>query len=255
MYSQNQSPLMRLPGEIRNRIFEYVVTKAWVGKQPFEQDAYFYRPGYRYYDRRMEWALLCTCRRIYEETKHLPSLQLEAVLWYHRSPLIATEYARRVSTDQKSSAHTLHLFTQLFWLESWAGDALRKSEKYPSLRKIIITIRHSDWWNWESSVPLRLDPGIGQAPRRTIGPRSRFRPRPFRGLGGRSSQWGEQFVSFQHLAEVELELETREGKRVELDEIVGRASQWQFPAANGDAFVMDPSKTRRTGWIGKKLRK
>lgn len=61
---------------------------------------------------------------------------------------------------------------------------------------------------------------------------------------------------FEELEVFELELETVEGKRGELDEIVRRAGEWRFPAGGGGGgeMVLNQKKTKRSGWWGEKLR-
>ena len=53
---------------------------------------------------------------------------------------------------------------------------------------------------------------------------------------------------FKGLKTLELELETVEGKRKELDEIIVRAADWRFPLGDGDILVLNPARTKRTGW-------
>lgn len=51
----------------------------------------------------------------------------------------------------------------------------------------------------------------------------------------------------------QLELETVEKKKDELDAIVARAPGWQFPLDGDRIMILDESKTKRTGWLGHKL--
>lgn len=67
--------------------------------------------------------------------------------------------------------------------------------------------------------------------------------------------WGHQFSVFTGLKTFELELETVEGKRTELDEIVVRAGDWHLPLGDGNVLVLNPARTKRTGWHGMKLPK
>lgn len=62
--------------------------------------------------------------------------------------------------------------------------------------------------------------------------------------------WGAQFRNIDGLKTFQLELETIEKKRPELDAIVARAPGWQFPLGDGNLLILDQSKTRRTGWVG-----
>ena len=63
------------------------------------------------------------------------------------------------------------------------------------------------------------------------------------------------FSVFKGLKTFELELETVEGKRKELDEIVIRAVEWRFPLGDDNILILNPARTKRTGWHGVKLRK
>ena len=56
--------------------------------------------------------------------------------------------------------------------------------------------------------------------------------------------WGDAFRNFKALKAFELELETVECKKNELDEIIARAPTWQFVLANGNIMAMDKSKTK-----------
>lgn len=285
---QKESPLFaRVPGEIRDHIFDLALT-AYSGKQePFAKDSYYYRPGFRYADQKLDTALLRTCRRIYQETRLVPYQNYERVEWHEcdRGPSViqARRFARdRVSTPWLTS---LHMFTQQFWLEdsSWPTQARRIAQRQ-NLRHLKITIRHSgsyfpspfhrpiesreifsrdsrtprnsivltwrkttDWWWWESSTPLALDAKQKGTPYATSHSSAAD--------GFHVKSWGHQFSVFKGLKTFELELETVEGKRKELDEIVIRAADWQFPLGDGNVLVLNAAKTKKTGWHGMNLRK
>lgn len=108
---------------------------------------------------------------------------------------------------------------------------------------------NSDWWWWESSAPLLLDAKT----RGTKGNASAFRPSGAAD-GFHVHSWGHQFSAIKGLKTFELELETVEGKRKELDEIVIRAADWHLPLGDGNVLVLNPARTKRTGWHGVKLR-
>ena len=246
---QKESPLFgRIPGEIRDRIFDLALT-AYYGKlKPFEKNAYHYRPGFRYADRKFDTALLRTCRRIYQEAHLVPFQNYERVEWHARGP--SRSDIKNFTQDNFNDLllTSLHLFTQQFWLEdySWYNRARNIARRH-SLRHLKITIRHSDWWWWESSEPLLLDAKQGGTalPSLYKNVSHGFHPR----------SWGSQFKFFKWLKTFELELETVEGKRKELDEIVLRAVDWRFPLGDENVLVLNPARTRRTGWHGLKLRK
>ena len=251
---QTKSPLFnRIPGEIRDHIFDLALT-AYSGKQePFEKNAYYYRPGFRYADRKIDIALLCTCRQIYREACQVPAQNYESVGW-HRAPRgpplpLRMRFAR--AGTNCPWLNSLHLFTQQFWLEdsSWPTAARDIAQRrHPNLRHLRITIRHSDWWWWETSAPLVLD-----AKRKGINGRPPVMGQSIASDGFHALSWGQQFSFFKGLKTFELELETVEGKRKELDEIVIRAADWRFPLADDNFLVLNPTRTRRTGWHGLKL--
>lgn len=253
---QKESPLFaRIPGEIRDHIFDLALT-AYPGKQePFEKNAYYYRPGFRYADQRLDTALLRTCRRIYQEASLVPLQNYERVEWFKhdRGPSIvsASRYSR--CADICSQVTSLHLFTQQFWLEdsSWRNYAKSVAQRrYQNLQRLKITIRHSDWWWWEDFKPLRLDPK-----RRGTNGKASALKHSTAADGFHVNSWGKHFSFFKGLKTFELELETVEGKRQELDEIVARAGDWRFPLGDGNELVLNPARTKRTGWHGVKLRK
>ena len=251
---QTESPLFnRIPGEIRDHIFDLALT-AYSGKQePFEKNAYYYRPGFRYADQRIDIALLCTCRQIYQEACQVPAQNYERVEWHEpdRGPSapLASRFAR--AGTNCPWLKSLDLFTQQFWLEnsSWRNAARNIAQRrYPNLQHLRISIRHSDWWWWETSAPLVLDAkqkgnhGKPSAMRHSIA-----------SDGFHALSWGQQLSFFKGLKTLELELETVEGKRKELDEIVIRAADWRFPLADDNFLVLNPTRTRRTGWHGLKI--
>lgn len=246
---QEESPLFaRIPGEIRDHIFDLALT-AYSGKQePFAKNSYSYRPGFRYADQKIDTALLRTCRRIYQEARLVPSQNYEHVEWHERGPSVVQ--ARRFARDGGLCPWltSLHMFTQQFWLEdsSWLHKA-RSLARRQNLRHLKITIRHSDWWWWESSAPLALDAKQKGKPSATMHctAADRFH----------AQSWGHHFSFFKGLKTFELELETVEGKRKELDEIVIRAADWRFRLGDGNILVLNPARTKRTGWQGLNLRK
>ena len=251
---QEESPLFNLiPGEIRDRIFQYAVTEHAIRKEEYEKNAHYYRPGFRFADQKIDTALLRTCRRVYQETRHLPSRNYVQVEWCYRAPPNIDPQRPRLSVFSHGSPNmedlkSLHLFTQQYWLEGWAdhrSDTVAK--KMPNLQYLKITLRHGDWWSWESSAPLRFDPkqrGTANMNRQSQA------TDPFH-----QSSWGYQIRKLPNLKVFELELESIEGKRVELDEIIRRAPGWQFPMSGNQILALNPKETRRTGRIGLKLRK
>ena len=258
--SQTESPLFgRIPAEIRTQIFRQALTAHYDKSRPFPPTACFYRPGHRY-ALKTDTNLLLTCRRVYNETAALPVAINEYCFWYWRAPPSTDPQYNKIYnahplTARRQQMKTFHLFTQQFWLEDtnmYAGSnqgfaSWVRLRDVPELRPntLIITIRHSDWWWWESGQRLKLDPKkTGQADLYNL-------KRPTDGFDKRS--WGAQFSMLSDLQEFRLELETVESKKNELDVIVERARGWKFLTKDDVQLVLDPSKTKRTGWKGAKL--
>lgn len=251
---QEDCPLFNLiPGEIRDRIFQYAVTEHAVREQEYEKNAHYYRPGFRFADQKIDIALLLTCRRIYQETRHLPSRNYVQVEWCCRAPPRSDPQRPRLSVFASNGPNikdvkSLQLFTQQYWLEGWVSRSSETiANNMPNLQYLKITLRHGDWWDWENSAPLTFDPKQwGKANMNFQSqPSDPFHP----------SSWGYQLRKFSNLKVFELELESIEGKRVELDEIVRRAPGWRFPMIGNQALVLDSGVTERRGRIGLKLRK
>ena len=260
---QSASPLYnRIPGEVRTLIFSFALTEYYDKSKPYDKDAYYYRPGYRYH-RTICSNVLQTCRLVYHEAHFLAPLLNEHVEWHDRAPPAvprsgprrAPGRGRKLAGQSLGLRHpsmvTVHFFTQQTWLESrlaWRSHYLnRHFDVTYNIKTLKITIRHSDWWWWESQEPLKLDPKQQDTASEThhSKPEDEFHP----------GAWGQGLKRISGLKNFELELETVEHKRPELDKIVSRAPGWRFPLEEGKEMVLDESKTRKTGWIGRKMRK
>ncbi|MCJ1243974.1 hypothetical protein MMC30_001171 [Trapelia coarctata] len=208
-----------------------------------------YRPGY-HYRHVVDTSLLRTCRRIYLETYLLPAKLNEVVLWgvqSDRAPPDAYRYLNReadywspIRTVEQKAVSRFHLFTQQYWMEGKLANLFCIKSFQPSI--LHITIRHTDWWWWESGEQLVFDP---KQPGRASGPPSRKTTDPFDQLS-----WGNAFHYLHGLKQFVLELETIESKKPELDEIISRAKTWQFPLADDGYLVLDPKKTKYSAWRG-----
>jgi len=238
---QEKSPLFNLiPAEVRNEIFDLVFTAYDDKAHPYPQDAYYYRPNFRY-AHRIDTALLRTCRRAYIETRNLPGNLNSHVEWHNGSR------GPPVWTAEQGSPHSVtsvHLFMQQVCLQSWDQRAYRLTQEFDRLRELKITIRHSDWWYWESGDALRLDP-------KSSGPFETYQPADVNTPLVPNGAWGRSFYYFEGLERFVLELETRVAKKKELDVIVTSAKEWRFDLGDGNFLVLDPAKTKKNGWIGR----
>ncbi|KAJ7512536.1 hypothetical protein B0H11DRAFT_1684696, partial [Mycena galericulata] len=233
---QLQSPLFStLYPELRNIVFRHALTEYDDVARPYSKHEYYYRPGFEFAGR-IDTNLLLTCRLVYLETHLLPVSLNEHVFWQYRGPgsdlpgrgyipsnpiSYHDTYFDRMTVQQCSVVRRARFFAQVFWLES------RKAQKWAAglgVRKVTITIRHSDWWFWERSEPLRLQSPV--------------------------KQWGGWVGSTPQLEELELEFETIDAKREQLEEHVRVALGWKFPLENGGELVHDGNTPDISTWMG-----
>ncbi|KAL9028641.1 MAG: hypothetical protein Q9180_007134 [Flavoplaca navasiana] len=247
-HPQLDSPLFsRIPPEIRNHIFKLALTAYEdPDAEQYRVMTHYRRPGFTR-PQRIDTSLLLTCRHIYHETSKIPASLNEHISWYWREPPgIKKNHVpiedRPCSIIRRQELRTVHIFAQQFWLEGYGFAGFTGLWDYACPTTLIITLRHSDWWWWESEDPLTLDPK--QEGKASINKHSRpsdpFEP----------SSWGNQFRKIKGLRKLQLELETVDKKKSELDAIVGRAGGWEFALGDDRVLRLDKSKTRRTAWIG-----
>lgn len=178
----------------------------------------------------------------------------EHVIWGVEKPRIppgSTNYLlndRHMKVSQRNAVQYVHLFTQQFWLEDWKNQWLAFTTSWPEggPEKITITIRHTDWWYnlLGENSPLALDPK--RKGRARVGD---WVPdeHPYE-----SGSWGSRFANLKGLKKFEMELETIEAKRKELDTIVERAQSWKFPLGDSNVLVMDEENIEMSAWTGSK---
>ncbi|KAI9769725.1 MAG: hypothetical protein M1839_003601 [Geoglossum umbratile] len=260
---QGSCPLFTcIPGELRTRIFEFALAEYDDTAHPYEETAFYYRPGY-YYRQRIDTALLRTCRLIYLEAHLIPIAINEHTFWCFRGPphrrleSRPQTYFSGLTPEQRSAAEHIHFFTQQYWLEgTWAGSPWATVTQMPEIRprKLTITIRHTDWWYWESDEPLGIDPRLpGRVRKREMlssDPNTEVKDSGDRRAARLRLAWGNQFKNLSGLCELVIELETVERKRLELDGIVARAEGWRFELADGKVLVRDETETMSYTWAG-----
>ena len=244
---QKQSPLFgKIPGELRNRIFELALTE-YPGKQkPLQKYTHWCRPGFRYADRKIHTALLRTCQFAHGETH----LVLRRIYVHVDWPYLDWPYPERFLEPYTTIRRhyypwmtSLHLFATHNWLYTsrWEDYAEEMEKNGNNFRNVKITTRYSDW---AYRGPPMLDP------KRKGSEQRREAARDFH-----KKSWGRRLVCFKGLAKLELELETIELHREALDENVAWATGWRFPLHDEKVLVCKPEKTKKTGWYGTKLRK
>lgn len=223
-----------IPAEIRNLIFSYVLTPTPIPDTDYSPDTNYTRPGFTCRTQ-LHVALLRTCRRIYSETYHLPPTSIPHVFWHERHPPSTGDsraehtYFLRLPPFQRALVNSIHLHTQLYWLQdSFAPLTLKLP--LPNLTSLKITIRRGDWWWNEVNEALAINPYRGDA---DVSQMRQDMAACQRGevLNWATGKWGFAFANLPHLDLLEMEFETSEDKRAELKKIVEWARTWEFPMA------------------------
>ncbi len=250
---QIASPLFALlPAEIRQHVFHFALLSYADPSKPYSRHIFWYRPGYTH-ARAIAISLLLTCRRVYLETDLLPLTQNEHVVWgveRSRMPPHASSYLLDGSmrSSHRNAIQYVHMFTQQFWLEDWKDKWLSYSHSWPDgcPPRLRITIRHTDWWYnlLGENSPLALDPKRKGRARVADWVREE---EPFE-----AGSWGQRFENMKGLKTFELELETVESKREELNIIIQRAPTWKFRLGDGQLLLLDENKIEEITWTGSK---
>ncbi|KIK67751.1 hypothetical protein GYMLUDRAFT_190466 [Collybiopsis luxurians FD-317 M1] len=222
---QESSPLFgHVPPEVRNTIFLYALLSYEDLSTAYPNDAHYFRPEYRYAVR-ISTRLLRTCRLIYLETRFLPVMAYEHTFWCYRSPPGITHasdpaaYFQKFTEEQNSHVDRVHFFTQQFYLEQAFPRICQTSRMSPKLLKV--TLRHGDWWYWESNNPLQLKTG-----------------------------WATGLQYTRGLEEVVLELETMERDKNQIYSIAEQVRKEKYPASDGRIFSSFGNPLVKREWMG-----
>ena len=216
---QSQSKLYQLPKELRDLTFEYACTQSQDPRHKYRETAFYYRPGHTS-RLKTHTSLLLTCRRVWLEANSLPMQQAEHCFWFQRGPYDPkgdggwalnlrherdrfSRFLRSLTMSNLQNLTYIHLFMQMFQALEFCQDG-RLGLFFPDyytqrgLRPKVfhVTIRQSDWWNWESDEQLSFTEGW-----------VRFILRELQASG---------------VEEFKLELETLVSKKGQLDPIVER---------------------------------
>jgi hypothetical protein len=231
VFSQPFSPLYngRIPPEIRAKIFEFVLTEN--ESREYSKDNHYSRPGYRS-QKGISTSLLLTCRRVYLEAHHLPLANKEHVFWHYREPYAIDYedegyYFSRFRPDQLAFVREVHLFTQQFWLEG-SLQSVCKLTALQGIEKMKITLRRGDWWFWEDSAELGINPQRGRSAVKTMKEDWRAEEEG-ETIPWNDNSWGCSFKHIRALKELEMEFETSVYEEAGLLRIVEHAKKWRFP--------------------------
>lgn len=165
---QTQSPLFSVfPAEIRNTIFELAVSEYEDKNQPYRRESYYWRPGF-HGKRRVDLALLRTCKLVWLETRPLPLKHLAESPFYHftcntdRSPpeyygrkLVQLRRTKLFTYRQWEAIKTMHVFLQGLTIDNLRGILGGHCPINPTT--LVLTTRYTDWLWWENQEPFSLD--------------------------------------------------------------------------------------------------
>lgn len=106
-HPQDQSPLFKLPAELRSMIFHFAcLPYDDEYDDPWEETAFYYRPEHR--ARHVtDVSLLLTCRRAWLETNHLP-LQLGDHSFWFRDPGRRPKYLNLIRVNEEERLESMH---------------------------------------------------------------------------------------------------------------------------------------------------
>lgn len=215
---QAQCPLYQLPKELRDMIFVFATAPYEDPQRRYKDTAFYCRPGHTA-RHRTETNLLLTCRRAWLEANALPMQQAEHAFFFTRGPYNShfdanwfrnntdenvryREFLERLTKRNLRNVTNVHLFAQMFLIERFPSrerlQFFRRDKVMLGFKPKVfyVTIRHCDWWNWETDEPLRLD-----------------------------DRWVQYLLNTPCLSAVEefrLELETLERKQAQLQPIIER---------------------------------
>ncbi|KAG7291221.1 hypothetical protein NEMBOFW57_001233 [Staphylotrichum longicolle] len=240
---QDQSPLFsRIPAELRSEIFALALAD-YPDPSPdsrYAAETCYTRPSY-FAPRKSDTRLLRTCRAVYQEAWFLPFVLREQTHWLTSSDRAPPEYdptkdlntlisTLDIIAEQHGTDHVetngLRVFAQMWALERKQLAIMLRMLPRLRPRSLTLTIRHADWWWWESDQPLRFE-----------------------------GDWiwsANQFLP-PSVREFHIELESVQRKKEQVDSIARQmAERWVFKRTDGVALFADASGAANTvdTWTG-----
>lgn len=229
---QDESPLFsRIPAELRSEIFALALAD-YPDPSPdsrYAAETCYTRPSY-FAPRKSDTRLLRTCRAVYQEAWFLPFILREQTHWLTSSDRAPPEYdsTQQLSTlvstldsiaEQHGTEHVetngLRVFAQMWALERRQLATMLRMLPRLHPRTLTLTIRHADWWWWESDQPLRFEGNWIWSVNQQLPPSVR---------------------------EFRIELESVQRKKEQVDSIAKQmAERWFFKRTDGVALFADAS--------------
>ena len=211
--SQKDCPLFSKIPQIRDRIFDLVVTPHEEKHVPYPEALRYSRPGFRHSDRKLSITILRCCERIYLETCDLPAKKYIQIDW-----ICAGKNGHDANDGNcwnrslPTALQNLHLFTTKYWLREaipyiWGRYTPFVATYAPNLRNLKITLEHDN-----NSFEAKHDI-FPNAKQRGLSPILYMEDSaPFE-----EWSWGNQLRAFESLNVLEIEIETLEENKEKLD--------------------------------------
>lgn len=227
------SPKVGLPVEVRDAIFGYALIQHEDTSRPYNEETAYYRPGH-HAPQRVHANILLTCRRIWLEYNRIPIRSAVHTFWFNNGPpnrfTAAShfqKYFRNLTYLNLANLGRVQLFTEMRWLETCCAPGLFNtlfSHASFCPKVLTITIRHSDWPNWQDKNK-RLSFHYA---------------------------WAHRLLNSIHagrIPQIEFELETTQNKEAQLDGIVKKLVASTFLPVRGDGVDTYEGGTPGTrGW-------
>ena len=222
-----------LPGEIRDRIFAHNLSCFDDKTQIWDKNSSWVRPGYDA-PQKADTALLRTCQRVYTEAWFRPWLSTTHSFWLawagrrpddrqrHTPGTFQPALTQLFDLHGKVELDHVRVFAQLCSLESGSdlAEILDLSHFYPKV--FTVTVRHHDWWSWESDNPLAI-----------------------------GSSWVDCCSFPSSITQLRIELESLHRKKNQIDFVAGEiAKKWQFALKDGTVLTARPKDCETATWSG-----
>lgn len=254
----------RLPGEIRATIFEYVLAPGPNLQEPYPADRVYHRPDMQHHPK-TDIALLLTCKLIFREARLMPVSQATHYFWIFGGPWRHmragvssmagwSHWQASLSPEQRQAVQHVHIFAQQVHLESLGIKPNLRYWQFAT-KNLRITLRHSDWWSWESPAESSDRLGIcpwmrgrtshqGMLAQPLALSQDELRERMVEGT------WGWQIGQVQGLQRLEIEFETDVDKKEQLQKVLDRAQHWVFPLSGQNAALVKSGDLVESTWEG-----
>ncbi|ETN38984.1 uncharacterized protein HMPREF1541_07026 [Cyphellophora europaea CBS 101466] len=230
---QSGSPLFSiLPGEVRDKVFEYALLSYEDTSHLYDEETCYRRPGY-FAPSTADRSLLQTCQQVYAEAWFRPWVSATHTFWLTAQDRRPGHGGLSVPNVQRtlSELHSKHgevslshfrVFSQLYMLQPGSRLAQILSMDHFLPQIFTITIRHTDWWSWESDDDLHI-----------------------------AANFVNKCRLPDTLLEFRMELESVERKKPQIDFIAkSMCDQWCFEKANGTILSAQEQDCTSVTWSG-----